>query len=65
MDPKGLRLTKNAYLFLTITHTKQLLLVKFCNMTAGNGVSFWTHEQTEGRTDERTDGQTVGVEIII
>ena len=55
----GLRMTQNAY-FLLITHTKQVLLVTFCDLTAGIGVSF--------RTDARTaaEGQTdVEVEIVI
>ena len=39
-----------------MTHTKQLLLVTFCNTTAGNGASFLKHRQTdERRTDGRTD----------
>ena len=42
-----------------MTHTKQLLLVTFCDTTAGIGASFWTH----GRMEE---GQTnVEVEIVI
>ena len=49
----GLRVTQNAY-FSLLTHTKQLLLVTFCDTTAGNSVSFRTHR----RTNERTDGQT-------
>ena len=44
----GLRVTQDEY-FLLMTHTKQLLLVTFCDTAAGNGVSFRTH----GR---RTDG---------
>ena len=45
-----------------MTHTKQLLLVTFCDKTAGIGASFWTHE----RTEEQTDGQTnAEVEIVI
>ena len=44
-----------------MTHTKQLLLVKFCYTTAGIGVSFRT--DNGGR---RTEGQTdVEVEIVI
>ena len=42
--------------FSLLTHTKQLLLVKFCDTTAGIGASFRTHS----RTDETTDGQTEG-----
>ena len=50
-----------------MTHTKQLLLVTFCQQTAGIGVSFRTHAQTaDGRTYGRTEGQTdVKVEIVI
>ena len=33
-DPRGLRLTQNAYSSF-LTHTKQLLLVTFCDTTAG------------------------------
>ena len=51
----GLRVTQKAY-FLLITHTKQLLLVMFCDPTAGTGVSFRTDARTHGRTDGgRTD----------
>ena len=32
--------------FLLLTHTKQLLLVKFCDMTEGDGTSFWTQAMT-------------------
>ena len=35
----GLRLTQNAY-FSLIAHTKQLLLVTYCDKTAGSGVRF-------------------------
>ena len=50
-----------------MTHTKQPLLVKVCDTTAGNGASFRTHARTHGRTDERMEeGQTdVEVEIVI
>ena len=34
MDPRGLRVTMNAYLSFFL-HTKKLLLVTFCNITAG------------------------------
>ena len=62
MDPRGLRVTKNAY-FSILTHTKKLLLLKFCDLTAKTVVSFRTHEQNRR---ERTDGQTeVEVEIFI
>ena len=57
MDPRGLRVTHNAY-FSLLTYTKKLLF-----LTAKTGVSFWT-DGTD-RTDV-TDGQTdVKVEIVI
>ena len=34
MDPRVLRVTQNAY-FSLLKHTKQLLLVTFCDLTAG------------------------------
>ena len=67
MDPKGLKVTQNAY-FSFLTHTKQLLLVTFCDTTAGNRASFGTHKQTNVRTNNQTepDGQTdMQVEMII
>ena len=66
MDPRGLRVTQNAY-FSLLTLTKKLLLVTFCDPTAETGVSF----RTDGRNRQRngtngTDGQTdVKVEIVI
>ena len=56
MDPRGLRVTHNAY-FSLLTHTKKLLLVTFCDPTAKTGVSFWTHGRTE-RKQKRMDRQT-------
>ena len=59
----GLRVTQDAY-FSLLTHTKQLLLVTFCDTLAGIEVSFWA-DGTEW-TDRQTDGQTnVEVEIVI
>ena len=58
---RGLRLTQNAY-FSLLTHTKQLLLLVFCDLTAENGPNFRTQRQKEERTDEQTD---VEVEIVI
>ena len=75
MDPRGLRVTHNAY-FSLLTQTQKLLLVTFCDTTAKTGVSFRTRKTnrsdgtdgtdgTDGRM-ERTDGQTdVKVEIVI
>ena len=40
MDLRGQRVTQNAY-FSLLTHTKQLLLVKCCDRTAGIGDRFW------------------------
>ena len=47
-------MTQNAY-FSLIAHTKQLLLVTFCDTTAGIGASFRTHGHKEdgGRKDRR------------
>ena len=61
---KVLRVTQNAH-FSLLTHTKQLLLVTFCDPTAGTEVSFRTDAR---RTvdGQRTEGQTdVEVEIVI
>ena len=59
MDPRGLAVTPNAY-FSFSKHIKQLLLVTFCDTSAGIGASFRTDER---RTEE---GQThVEVEIVI
>ena len=46
------------YTFLLLTHTKKLLLVTFCDLTAETGVSFRTHgwngaDGTAGQTDRR------------
>ena len=51
----GLRVTQNEY-FSLIAHTKQLLLVKFCDATAGIGASFWKHGRMveDGRKDRQT-----------
>ena len=60
---RGLRVTQHAY-FSLLTHTKQLLLVTFCDPTAGIWVIFRTHGRTAdgGRTEGQTD---VEVEIVI
>ena len=58
----GLRVTQDAY-FSLLTHTKQLLLVTFCDKLQELGLVFG---HTEGRNDGMTDGQTnVKVEIVI
>ena len=57
----GCEVDLDAY-FSLLTHTKQLLLVIYCHMTAGNGVSFWTNARTDRTTDGKTD---VVVEIVI
>ena len=41
-------MTKDVY-FSLLNHTKQLLLVTFCDTAAGNGVSFG-HTDGDGRT---------------
>ena len=59
----GMRVTQDAY-FSLMTHTKQLLLVTFCDTTKGIGAIFWTHARTEdggqidGRTDRRGSGNS-------
>ena len=57
--PRGVRVTQIAY-FSVWTHTKKLLLVRFCDQTAKTGVTFRTDRgQTDGgQTDGgQTDGQ--------
>ena len=51
---RGLRVAQDAY-FSLLTHTKQLLLVTFCDTLAGIEVSFWADRtgQTNGWTDRR------------
>ena len=46
MDTSHLRVTKNAY-FLLLTHTRQLLLVIFCDATAGIGSRKGCRTQTD------------------
>ena len=62
----GLRLTQNAH-FSLMTHTKQVLLVSFCDITAGIKASFQTQDaHTHGLTDGRTERQSdVEDEIVI
>ena len=61
-NPRELRVTQNEFLSL-LAHTKQLLLVTFCDMTIGIGFSFWTRRRREAqKTDEQTD---MKVEIVI
>ncbi len=62
-------MTQDAY-FLLLTHTKQLLLVTFCDALAGIEVSFRTDGTGTGRNHGRnhgwTDGQTdIEVKIVI
>ena len=47
-DPRGLKVTQNAY-FSLMTRIKKLLLVTFCDQTAKPGVSFQTHERMNER----------------
>ena len=58
--------TQNAY-FSLLTHTKQLLLVTFCDKTTESGVRFRTHGRRNTEEGKwKTDGQTnVEVEIVI
>ena len=61
----GLGVTLNAY-FLLIAHTKQLLLVTFCDLSARVGVSFRTHGRTADSGRTAAEGQTdVEVKIVI
>ena len=59
MDPRVLRVTQDVY-FSLLTHTKKLLLVTYCDPTAGIGVSFRTHGRTAA--ERQTD---VEVKIVI
>ena len=58
MDPRDMRVTKNAY-FLLLTNTKQLLLVTFCDAAFGIGANFWTQARTNERMDTDVEVQTV------
>ena len=53
MDPRGLKVTQNAY-FSLLTHTKKLLLVTLCDTTAEIEVIFG-HMEPDGQTDGQTD----------
>ena len=57
MDPRGLRVTQNAYISL-LTHTKQLLLMTFVIRLQEMELVF----RHTGRSDGKTD---VEVEIVI
>ena len=64
---RGLRVTQHAY-FSLLTHTKQLLLVTFCDTLAGIEVSFWADGtgRNGNRTEREPDGQTdMEVKIVI
>ena len=50
MDPRGLRMTQNAY-FLFLTPNKQLLLMILCDLTVEIGASFWTNKQNDGQNE--------------
>ena len=52
-------MTQHAY-FSLLTHTKQLLLMTFCDTLTGIEVSFWTDRtrRTEPDGRNRTDGWT-------
>ena len=47
-----------------LRHMEQLLLVTSCDLPAGIGASFWTHELTNGRTDGWTDRRDIGNSIL-
>ena len=68
LDLKDLRTTQNAYCSL-LTHTKQLLLEKFCDTLAILNLVFGQTEPRNRNHGTRTtepDGQTdVEVEIVI
>ena len=57
----GLMMTQDAY-FSFLTHAKQLLLVTFCETTAGNRKKWKCDVRTYGRTEGQTD---VKSEIVI
>ena len=60
----SLRMSQNLY-FSLLTHTKQLLLVTYCDPTAGIGASFWTDARRTA-AEAAVEGQTdVEVEIVI
>ena len=48
----GLRVTQDVHFWL-LTHSKQLLLLRFCDTAAETEVSVRTHERTDGRTEPR------------
>ena len=54
----GLMMTQDAY-FSFLTHAKQLLLVTFCETTAGNRKKWKCDVRTYGRTYGRTDRREV------
>ena len=62
MDLRGLAATPNAY-FSFLENTKQLLLMTIYDMTLGNGASFRTHRQMNGRAEGQMDRQ-MEVEIV-
>ena len=46
-------------------HTKQLLLMTFCDTTAKNGANFQTHRRKDERKDGRMDRQTGKLTIFL
>ena len=58
MEPRGLKVTQNAY-FSLLTHTKQLLLVTFCHPTAG--IVKW--DGTDGRRRRSKDGRRIDMKV--
>ena len=60
-----MRVTQDVH-FSLLTHSKQLLLLSFCDTAAETEVSVRTHERKRKRNGNGTDGQTnVEVEIVI
>ena len=57
MDPRALQRSEGDQdcIFSLLTHTKQLLLVPFCDTTAGIGAEMKCDTQREGQTDVKSE----------
>ena len=64
MDPRGLRFIINTY-FSLLSHTKELLLVTFCDTTAGIEVSSRTHRQADRHGGRHTYFNVLGMYIYL
>ena len=64
MDPRGLRFTKNTY-FSLLSHTKELLVVTFCDKTAGIEASSRTHRQADRHGGLNTYFNVLGIYIYL